>query len=203
VQIDFVAIPAPAVRLDSAVSHKSACAFREGDRETAPELMQRRQGGGGASAPANSAGSCDLCAATHNANRSIDGKHNLTRPFRAFPHGACSTIQRRSSALWLSTKNSAVPRFVCRDCRSSAIAGVSAIHFSDEAVESGDCLRDALMIRADYRAEILRIELGGERSRANEVGEHHSQPAALGVVSPSWLGLHGCRGCRYGNRSGA
>jgi hypothetical protein len=34
-----------------------------------------------------------------------------------------------------------------------------------------------------------------------EVGEHHSQLATLGVVSPSRLGLHGRRGSRYGNRT--
>ena len=36
----------------------------------------------------------------------------------------------------------------------------------------------------------------------HEIGEHPSQLAALCVVVlPSWLGLHGCRRCRNGNRS--
>src|SRR5262249_54642244 len=73
--------------------------------------------------------------------------------------------------------------------------------FSDESVVPGDRLRDALMIRADYRTQILRVELGRERRRANKVGEHHSQLAAFGVVSPSWLRRQGCRRGRYGNRS--
>ena len=69
-----------------------------------------------------------------------------------------------------------------------------------EAVEPGDRLRDALMIGADYRTQILWVERGRERGRANEVGEHHRQLATLGVVSPSWLDIHECRRCRYGSR---
>ena len=69
-----------------------------------------------------------------------------------------------------------------------------------EAVEPGDRLRDALMIGADYRTQILRVERGRERGRANEVGEHHRQLATLGVVSSSWLDIHECRRCRYGSR---
>ena len=69
-----------------------------------------------------------------------------------------------------------------------------------EAVEPGDRLRDALMIGADYRTQILWVERGRERGRANEVGEHHRQLATLGVVSSSWLDIHECRRCRYGSR---
>jgi hypothetical protein len=67
-----------------------------------------------------------------------------------------------------------------------------------ETVEPGDRLGDAFVTGADYRAQILRVELGRKRSRADEVGEHHSQVATLGVVLRNWLGLRG-RGCPYGN----
>jgi len=40
---------------------------------------------------------------------------------------------------------------------------------SDEAVEPGDRFGHAFMIRADYRTQILRVEFGRERSRADEV----------------------------------
>src|SRR6185369_5209627 len=63
-----------------------------------------------------------------------------------------------------------------------------------------DRLLDALLIGADYRTQILWVERGRERGRANEVGEHHRQLATLGVVSPSWLDIQGCRRCRYGSR---
>src|SRR5262249_19620308 len=58
--------------------------------------------------------------------------------------------------------------------------------FGYKTVEPGDRLRDALMIRADYRTQILRVELGRERRRANEVGEHHGELATLRIV-PSLL----------------
>jgi hypothetical protein len=54
--------------------------------------------------------------------------------------------------------------------------------------EPGDHLSDALVIRADHKPHVLRIELS--RARANEVGEQHSQLAPLGVVLPSWLVSH-------------
>jgi hypothetical protein len=75
--------------------------------------------------------------------------------------------------------------------------------FGDEAVEPGDRLRDALVIGADHEAQVFRVELSRERSRVDEIGEHYGQLATLGLVLPSWLGLRGCRGCRYGNRSAA
>jgi hypothetical protein len=67
-----------------------------------------------------------------------------------------------------------------------------------EAVEPSDRLRDALVIRADYRTQILWVELGRERGRADEVGEHHGQLAPLCVILSSRLGWHGSRGCRCG-----
>jgi hypothetical protein len=70
---------------------------------------------------------------------------------------------------------------------------------SHEAIESSDRLRDALLIRADYRTQIFGIELCGERSRADEVREHDSQLATLGVVSPGWFDHRGRRTCRHGN----
>ena len=70
-----------------------------------------------------------------------------------------------------------------------------------EALEPRDRFGDALVIGADHGTQIFGIELGRERGRANEVGEHHSQLTALGVVWPGWLGLHRCQGRRYGNRN--
>jgi len=43
-----------------------------------------------------------------------------------------------------------------------------------EPVEPGDRLRDAFVIGAKHGAHVLGVELGRERRRANEVGEHHS-----------------------------
>jgi hypothetical protein len=70
-----------------------------------------------------------------------------------------------------------------------------------KAVEPGDRLGDALVTGADHKTHVLGVELGRESSRANEVGEHHSQLATLGVVLPSWLGRHGRGGRRSGKRS--
>ena len=47
---------------------------------------------------------------------------------------------------------------------------------SDEAVEPGDRFGHAFMIRADYRTQILRVEFGRERSRADEVNVTVSWP---------------------------
>ena len=55
-----------------------------------------------------------------------------------------------------------------------------------EAIEPGDHLRDAFVIGPDHKAHVLGVELSRERRRANEVGEHDSQLAALGVIP--WLG---------------
>src|SRR5262249_61172490 len=55
-----------------------------------------------------------------------------------------------------------------------------------EAVEPGDRLRAALIIGADYRTQILWVERGRERGRANEAGQHNRQLATLGLVSARW-----------------
>jgi len=73
--------------------------------------------------------------------------------------------------------------------------------FSNETIEPGDRFRDAFVISANYRTQIFGIEPCRECGRANEVGEHHSQLTALGVVWPGRLGLHRRQGCRYGNRN--
>src|SRR4029079_13045874 len=52
----------------------------------------------------------------------------------------------------------------------------------------------------DYRTQILWVERGRERGRANEVGEHHRQLATLGLVSPSWLDIQERRRGFYGSR---
>ena len=62
---------------------------------------------------------------------------------------------------------------------------------ADEAAEPGDRLRDTLVIGADYGTQIFGIELGRERSRADEVGEHHSQLAPLGIVLSLLFGRAG------------
>jgi hypothetical protein len=66
----------------------------------------------------------------------------------------------------------------------------------NKPVEPGDRLRDASVVGPDQRTQVLGVELGRERGRAGEVGEHHSQLATLGVVLASRLGRHGCRWCR-------
>jgi hypothetical protein len=53
-----------------------------------------------------------------------------------------------------------------------------------EPVEADDRLRDALVIGPDHSAHVLGVELGRERRRANEVGEHDGELATLGVVLP-------------------
>jgi hypothetical protein len=58
----------------------------------------------------------------------------------------------------------------------------------------------ALVIGADHGTHVLGVELGRERRRTNEVGEHRGELATLGIIFPSWLGVHGRGGCRYGNR---
>jgi hypothetical protein len=42
-----------------------------------------------------------------------------------------------------------------------------------------DCVGDTAMISADYLAQILGIEAGGQRRRAGEVAERHRQLAPL------------------------
>jgi hypothetical protein len=53
-----------------------------------------------------------------------------------------------------------------------------------EAVESGNRLRDALVIGTDHSVHVLGVELGREGSRANEVRKHDGElPAFSGVLS--------------------
>src|SRR5262249_49571925 len=51
----------------------------------------------------------------------------------------------------------------------------------DKAVEASYYIGDRAVIRSDDLAQILRIEPGGQRSRADEVAKHHRQLAALGT----------------------
>jgi hypothetical protein len=61
----------------------------------------------------------------------------------------------------------------------------------DKAVEPGDHLSDGAVIRADDLAQILGIEAGGERGRADHVAEHDRQLPTFGI------GLCRCiAGCR-------
>src|SRR6266480_5491783 len=53
----------------------------------------------------------------------------------------------------------------------------------NEAVETGDRLRDAFVISADHRTQILGVEPGRESGRAYEVGEHDRELAAFGFGS--------------------
>jgi hypothetical protein len=45
----------------------------------------------------------------------------------------------------------------------------------DKPIEPGDDLGDGAMIRADDLAQILGIEPGRERGRADEIAEHHCE----------------------------
>jgi hypothetical protein len=66
--------------------------------------------------------------------------------------------------------------------------------FGDEAVEPADRVGDAVVIGGDDLAQILGIELRGQRRRTNQVAEHHRELAALGAELP------GRRRHRAGNR---
>jgi len=54
----------------------------------------------------------------------------------------------------------------------------------NESVEPSDRLRDALVIGMDHSAYVLRVELCRKRNRADEVGEHNGQLAALASSRP-------------------
>ena len=51
----------------------------------------------------------------------------------------------------------------------------------DKAVEAGDDLGDGAVIGADQLAQILRVEPGRQRGRADQIAEHHRQLPALGI----------------------
>jgi len=69
-----------------------------------------------------------------------------------------------------------------------------------EPVEPRYRRRDAFVIGADHGAQVLGVELGRERSRTNEIDEHHSQLATFGGVLRHGYG----RGSRLGrSRSSA
>ena len=51
----------------------------------------------------------------------------------------------------------------------------------DKPIEPGDHLGGGTVIRGDDLAQILGIESSRERSRANEVAEHHGELATLGT----------------------
>jgi hypothetical protein len=57
-----------------------------------------------------------------------------------------------------------------------------AHEFGDEPVIARDRARRGLLIGANDLAHVLGIEPGRERSRADEVAEHHGELAALGGV---------------------
>jgi hypothetical protein len=54
--------------------------------------------------------------------------------------------------------------------------------FRDKSIKSGDRLGDAFVVRADHGAQIFGVHAGGERSRTDEVGEHHGNLPAFGRV---------------------
>jgi hypothetical protein len=60
-------------------------------------------------------------------------------------------------------------------------------------------LGDALLIRRNDLSQILRVHAGGERGRADEIDEHHSHLASLGIMPLVWLR----RGCGRGRGAGA
>ena len=53
--------------------------------------------------------------------------------------------------------------------------------FGDEPAEAAHGLGDAFLIGRNDLAQVLGVHAGGERGRADEVGEHHRDLAALGV----------------------
>ena len=54
--------------------------------------------------------------------------------------------------------------------------------FRHEPAEAAHGLGDAFLIGRNDLAQVLRVHAGGERRRADQVGEHHRDLAALGGV---------------------
>ena len=57
-----------------------------------------------------------------------------------------------------------------------------------EPAEAVHGLGDAFLIGRNDLAQVLRVHAGGERRRADQVGEHHRDLPALGGVFGLWLG---------------
>ena len=55
--------------------------------------------------------------------------------------------------------------------------------FGDKPIKAADDLGGGAVISGDDLAVILGIEAGGERSRADEIAEHHGQLPPLGIGS--------------------
>ena len=68
------------------------------------------------------------------------------------------------------------------EINQDAVAHVSG----DEALEPDDDLGDGAVIRPDYLAQILGIEVRRERGRADEVAEHHRELPPLGRGYPRY-----------------
>jgi hypothetical protein len=59
--------------------------------------------------------------------------------------------------------------------------GTVAQIFRHKTVEATHGFSDAFLIGRNDLAQILRVHVGGERGRADKVGEHHRDLAALGA----------------------
>jgi hypothetical protein len=57
-----------------------------------------------------------------------------------------------------------------------------AEELGDEAVVALDGRGDRLLVSGEKRAQVLRVEGGGQRGGADEVAEHDSEVATLGVA---------------------
>ncbi len=51
----------------------------------------------------------------------------------------------------------------------------------DMALEARDLAGDGVLVGAQHRAHLLRVEPLGKRGRADQIDEHHGQLAALGL----------------------
>ena len=67
-------------------------------------------------------------------------------------------------------------RFRITEIDQHAIAHI----FGDIAAEASDDVGRAFVISGDDLAQIFRIELGGQRRRADQIAKHHGELAALG-----------------------
>src|SRR5262249_41762851 len=123
------------------------------------------------------------------AQRSARGAHALPSGRRAESARPSSSIGAYDSRCNIVCRNQRKPgwnRALHITLARLRVAEINehAIALGHEAVEPGDRLRDALVIRPDNKRHVLRVGRGG-RGRADEVGEHDGELATLGVILPS------------------
>ena len=91
---------------------------------------------------------------------------------------------------------SSSPARTARSASSSCACGIAEIDehpvahvLGYEAAEALHGLSDAPLIGRNDLTQIFRVHARGQRGRADEVGEHHSDLAALGAVFGGGVGL--------------